>query len=473
MHFCCSGSRAVAHVYYFHFHTNPRNQNFEHLHKMDTTEIMQEQHQHDHHQQQQQQQHQNDFSSTVENFQWLVLLISCAEEEIQYYLSIENNPKNGIREVDGNDELLKSLGDLLRILSISFSKLCSNRNYGDEEGDRRSYSFSYSFSARSLARSSKSKTIHALVMIRLFMASYDEYLRDNIISVGITALSALSCILEILADGPWIDDDELDPQSYEESESLWTQRADTAVSFFANMTNVVESGLASAVPVINEGFDCAGNLMKENIAPIPKEEQPKVPDHIVKSSEFAKSASVKAYDVSKGAFVGIGQVATKAVNVTANKIDNVSKNRNQVYNENRTVLNAGGRVALAGFGAFASISEALFDTSLASKYFFYTSCEVNAKNQTQRLFVIVVSKAADTSADVIGHRYGESTGKVVGNSADAVTNSVRSVKFATSLRKFGTHAESVARNNGKAELDCKKPLKFNYIDEKSTGDDSA
>merc|ERR1719215_420448 len=417
---------------------------------MDTTEIMQEQHQHDHHQQQQQQQHQNDFSSTVENFQWLVLLISCAEEEIQYYLSIENNPKNGIREVDGNDELLKSLGDLLRILSISFSKLCSNRNYGDEEGDRRSYSFSYSFSARSLARSSKSKTIHALVMIRLFMASYDEYLRDNIISVGITALSALSCILEILADGPWIDDDELDPQSYEESESLWTQRADTAVSFFANMTNVVESGLASAVPVINEGFDCAGNLMKENIAPIPKEEQPKVPDHIVKSSEFAKSASVKAYDVSKVAFVGIGQVATKAVNVTANKIDNVSKNRNQVYNENRTVLNAGGRVALAGFGAFASISEALFDTSLA-----------------------IVSKAADTTADVIGHRYGESTGKVVGNSADAVTNSVRSVKFATSLRKFGTHAESVARNNGKAELDCKKPLKFNYIDEKSTGDDSA
>lgn len=73
-------------------------------------------------------------------------------------------------------------------------------------------------------------------------------------------------------------------------------------------------------------------------------------------------------------------------------------------------------------------------------------------------FNIVVNKAACTTADVIGHRYGDSTGKIVEHGADVVTNAVRTVKFATSLRKMAHHAESVAKNNGKAELALSKKI---------------
>lgn len=64
----------------------------------------------------------------------------------------------------------------------------------------------------------------------------------------------------------------------------------------------------------------------------------------------------------------------------------------------------------------------------------------------------MISKAANTTADVVGYRYGESVGDVVANSAETVTNSVRAVSFVSSMRKVSTHAESVAKNNGKAEL---------------------
>lgn len=81
----------------------------------------------------------------------------------------------------------------------------------------------------------------------------------------------------------------------------------------------------------------------------------------------------------------------------------------------------------------------------------------------------VTNKIANVTADVIGHRYGEPSGQVVANSADTLANTARAIKFATSLSRVARHAESVARNNGKAELEKKNSKSVKMI-KKSDGE---
>jgi len=83
----------------------------------------------------------------------------------------------------------------------------------------------------------------------------------------------------------------------------------------------------------------------------------------------------------------------------------------------------------------------------------------------------VTNKVANVTADVIGHRYGEESGQVVANSADTLANTARALKFATSLARVSRHAESVARNNGKAELE-KKNSKSVIINERLNSEDA-
>ena len=296
----------------------------------------------------------------IGTFEWFVMLISFAEEEVRFAQNfVENN----------GSELLQAMGDLLHMLSISFSRLCNNNYNASDSDTNQSSSSEHHRHIYSQGKSYKKLVMHTLVMIRLYLT---DTFSSGMVGCSYTrtiALTCLSILLESILAENWISDENLISLNEEEFEingGRWSKRADLAVSFFASICDTVEVGLKHALPVINDGFDSAGHLVKQNISPIPKEKQPKIPEKVIKSTELARQASFKAHEASKGAFVGIGHAATKAVNVTAERIGS-SKDYHQHYSERKDALSATGRVALAGFGAFVSVSEALFDTSLASK----------------------------------------------------------------------------------------------------------
>lgn len=312
----------------------------------------------------------------IENFEWLVMIISLGEEEIRFAQHYEDNLLHSEHSrIDSNGEsldysssnVLRAMGDFLYLLSISFSKLCANIN--NDNVDQTSFGQRWYRDPQS--SDAKKVLMHTFVMIKLYVA--DKLSPRSSCSgtcAGTIALECLLHILELLLEKDWVIDNEQTLSDKAVSEAVdrrWSMRADAAITFFANITDAVEASLQHALPVINDGFDSAGNLMKQNIRPISEDKQVKIPENVVKSAELARQASVRAHEASKGVFVGIGQVATKAVNMTAKQVETGSENSDILNSERKDILNATSRVALAGFGAFASISEALFDTSLASK----------------------------------------------------------------------------------------------------------
>mmetsp|Transcript_25597 Transcript_25597/g.39653 ORF Transcript_25597/g.39653 Transcript_25597/m.39653 type:complete len:417 (+) Transcript_25597:183-1433(+) len=378
--------------------------------------------------------------SLIASYQWVVLLISCAEEEVR-------GSVHHAASVNG-DEVLKALKELIYILSKSFSttQQYAYRNNNECAGTR-NINNKLSPAAlryfRSQTKHAEMAIIHALTMIRLLFAES----KVNEFHVELVALLELSLVLEYVLrewhvinaaletyEADLATSDGSEAEGKEDSQYQWSKRADAAVLFLASSAEAVEIGLAKyAVPSINEGLDIAKGYVKENIIqPVPPEEQPQVPKSVLGATAIAKEASTKAHEASKDIFTGVGSVATEAVNRTASQIDKISAEQHDVYKGNRDALGAAGRVALASVGAIATISEAVFETSVA-----------------------VTNKVANVTADVIGHRYGEESGQVVANSADTLANTARAIKFATSLTRVSRHAESVARNNGKAELEKK------------------
>lgn len=386
----------------------------------------------------------------IESYQWVVLLISCAEEEVR-----------GNSAVSHGDEVLKALKELIYILSKSFS---TEQQYSNDEGGNKELTPAVLRYFRSQTEHAEMAIMHALAMIRLLFADIRVLHECN---VELIALLELSLVLEyILREWHVVNavlevyeadatkhfnltrhERQSDGSAEEDTQYQWSQRADAAVLFLASSAQAVETGLFEhAVPSINEGLDIAKDYVKENIQPVPPEKRPQVPESVVGATQLAKQASTKAHIASKDMFVGVGSVATQAVNRTASQIDKISADQHDGYKYNRDALGAAGRVALASFGAIATISEAVFETSVA-----------------------VTNKIANVTADVIGHRYGEPSGQVVANSADTLANTARAIKFATSLSRVARHAESVARNNGKAELEKKNSKSVKMI-KKSDGE---
>ena len=306
------------------------------------------------------------FEQIIENYQWIILLISIAEEEVRVNSRIIQESKRDVYDDDDRyfskfvEATLQTLTSLYELLSASFAPTISHNV------DQR---FSDEYEKYTRVKQAETTVIYSLSMIRPFLVSLREAEANRVsysdeYVLGTIALETLSLLLEKILEDEWVREDDIHEAYIRKMEDKWASRADAAVSFFASVTDTVEAGLAEAVPVMNKGLDYAGELVKDSIKPIPEERRPVVPKTISESSQLAKVASAKAHKLSKQALVGIGGVATSAVNNAANRIDETTTQRNSLYKRNRGMMNATGRVAVAGVGAFASISESLFDTSL-------------------------------------------------------------------------------------------------------------
>lgn len=312
------------------------------------------------------------FEQIIENYQWIILLISIAEEEVRVNSRIIQESKRDVYDADADDRYfskfveatLQALTSLYELLSASFAPTISHNV------DQR---FSDEYEKYTRVKQAETTVIYSLSMIRPFLVSLREAEANRVsypdeYVLGTIALETLSLLLEKILEDEWVREDDIHEAYIRKMEDKWASRADAAVSFFASVTDTVEAGLAEAVPVMNKGLDYAGELVKDSIKPIPEERRPVVPKTISESSQLAKVASAKAHKLSKQALVGIGGVATSAVNNAANRIDETTTQRNSLYKRNRGMMNATGRVAVAGVGAFASISESLFDTSLKCEF---------------------------------------------------------------------------------------------------------
>jgi len=65
---------------------------------------------------------------------------------------------------------------------------------------------------------------------------------------------------------------------------------------------------------------------------------------------------------------------------------------------------------------------------------------------------LVAQKTVSVTADVVGHKYGESAGKLVNDTGESAGNIVRTIKLVSMLSSGKTFTKSVAKNTGKTNV---------------------
>jgi hypothetical protein len=64
----------------------------------------------------------------------------------------------------------------------------------------------------------------------------------------------------------------------------------------------------------------------------------------------------------------------------------------------------------------------------------------------------VAQKTVSVTADVVGHKYGESAGKLVNDTGESAGNIVRTITHVSMLSSGKTFTKSVAKNTGKTNV---------------------
>lgn len=216
-------------------------------------------------------------------------------------------------------------------------------------------------------------------------------------------------------------------------ESPVIKGGEAVASFIMGAARWFERGLATSVPVVTEGIDATGRLIKENLVP---EEKPLVnrPTEVVTLTYTGatKRATGRVRESAQFVAFGIRDASTRGISKVAKKFEDENLGEELVQDKDmRDVMVAAGKVGLATLGAAAIVGEALFDTTKA-----------------------VAQKTASVTADVVRHKYGDAAGRVVEDTTDSAGNILRTITHVGTL-EVGVLKNVVAKNVGKVHSEGK------------------
>ncbi|KAG7359117.1 senescence-associated protein [Nitzschia inconspicua] len=207
------------------------------------------------------------------------------------------------------------------------------------------------------------------------------------------------------------------------------ETGDEAAVLISAGAKLVELGIQRSNKVLEGHIDSAGKKMKGWVE-VDKDPLLRDRDAVVAMafSDTAKRASIYAREGAKAAVSSLCDASISGLHMIGDKFgDKVFTDK--LSPEGREILKAAGKVGIATIGAAAIVGEALVETSRG-----------------------VVSKTADVTADVVGHKYGLTAGEVAKNAAETAENVFRTIGSAA-LLDGSVLAKKVAKNVGKEQID--------------------
>jgi Senescence-associated protein len=206
-------------------------------------------------------------------------------------------------------------------------------------------------------------------------------------------------------------------------------KGDEAAVLISAGAKLVELGIHRSNKLLEGHIDHAGEKVKHWVE---VDEKPLIQDRdavvAMAFSDTAKRASVCAREGTKAAVSTLCDASIAGLHMMGNKLGE-KKFTEKLSPEGREILKAAGKIGIATVGAAAIVGEALVETGRG-----------------------VVSKTADVTAEVVGHKYGATAGEVAKNAADTAENVFRTIGNAA-LIDGSLFAKSVAKRVGKEQID--------------------
>uniref|UniRef100_A0A7S2UDS9 Senescence domain-containing protein n=1 Tax=Attheya septentrionalis TaxID=420275 RepID=A0A7S2UDS9_9STRA len=215
-------------------------------------------------------------------------------------------------------------------------------------------------------------------------------------------------------------------------DSQMIQGAEVAASYISGAARWVDKSLMSSVPAMTSSIGVVGAFAKEHVEPMEKPMIMNRSDEVVTLtySDAAKRATGGMRQTAQTAAVGIRDASTRGVHKLATKFEQEHLGEQLIPDKDwRDAVIATGTVGLATIGAVAVVAESLYETTKA-----------------------VAQKTVSVTADVVGHKYGESAGKLVNDTGESAGNIVRTIKLVSMLSSGKTFTKSVAKNTGKTNV---------------------
>eukprot|EP00550_Attheya_septentrionalis_P005054 CAMPEP_0198280882 /NCGR_PEP_ID=MMETSP1449-20131203/916_1 /TAXON_ID=420275 /ORGANISM="Attheya septentrionalis, Strain CCMP2084" /LENGTH=427 /DNA_ID=CAMNT_0043976441 /DNA_START=134 /DNA_END=1417 /DNA_ORIENTATION=- len=215
-------------------------------------------------------------------------------------------------------------------------------------------------------------------------------------------------------------------------DSQMIQGAEVAASYISGAARWVDKSLMSSVPAMTSSIGVVGAFAKEHVEPMEKPMIMNRSDEVVTLtySDAAKRATGGMRQTAQTAAVGIRDASTRGVHKLATKFEQEHLGEQLIPDKDwRDAVIATGTVGLATIGVVAVVAESLYETTKA-----------------------VAQKTVSVTADVVGHKYGESAGKLVNDTGESAGNIVRTIKLVSMLSSGKTFTKSVAKNTGKTNV---------------------